>query len=125
MASSVRGCAAREAAWTRPILPAPNRPKRNISPPQRLPTRMLVLADLDVDPAVDDLGGVGAHVVKHRRAERLAAGVVEPPVVLGALDDATHDQAVAQQRLLVRAVAVGGVVGIVRRPVDRIVAAAV
>src|SRR5581483_8852481 len=55
----------------------------------------------------------------------LAAGVVEPPVVLGALDDAAHDQAVAQQRLLVRAVAVGGEVGVVGGAVDRVVVPAV
>ena len=75
------------------------------------------LGDLDVDRAVLDPGRVGAQVDQHRRAERLAAGVVEPAVVLRALDDAAHDQAVAQQRLLVGAVAVGGVVA--RRPGER------
>jgi hypothetical protein len=44
--------------------------------------------------------------------------------VLGALDDAAHDQAVAQQRLLVGAVAVGGVVDVVGRAVNRVVLAA-
>src|ERR1700730_9261927 len=111
---------ATEAAWTRPILPAPNRPKRSISD-----SSAVASAELNIDSAVYDLSGIGADVDQHRRAERLAAGVVEPPVVLGAFDDAVHDQAVAQQRLLVRAMAVGGVVDVVRRAVDRVVAAVV
>src|SRR6266700_2059572 len=125
-ASSVCGWAASEAAWTWPILPAPNRPKRSIVPPLVCLRNVIgASGDLDIDGIVDDPGRVRAHADKNRSAERLAAGVVEPPVVLGALDDAAHDQAVAQQRLLVRAVAVGGVVRVVRRPVDRVVAAVV
>src|SRR5271169_3888976 len=109
---------ATEAAWTRPILPAPNRPKCSINDSSEMAS-----ADLNIDRAVYDLSGVSADVDQHRRAERLAAGVVEPPVVLGAFDDAVHDQAVAQQGLLVRAVAVGGVVDVIRGPVDRVVVA--
>src|SRR6201996_6096541 len=83
------------------------------------------LSEADVDRAVFHLDRVGAQVHQHRGAERLAAGVVEPAVVLGALDDAALDQAVAQQRLLVGAVAVGGVVGVLGGPVERVVLAGV
>src|SRR5215475_14609409 len=57
-------------------------------------------ADVDIDRAVNDLGRMGAEVDEHGSAERLAAGVVKAPVVLGALDDIAHDQAVTEQRLL-------------------------
>src|SRR5712691_1952673 len=82
-------------------------------------------ADLDIDSAVHDLGRVGADVGEHGSAERLAAGVVKAPVVLGALDAVAHDQAVAEQRLFVGAVAIGGVIGVVRGAVDRVGVAAV
>src|SRR6202042_1067441 len=80
-------------------------------------------AHVNVDGAVLDPDRVGAQVDEHRGAERLAAGVVEAAVVHGAFDDAAIDQAVAQQRLLVGAVAFGGMKGVVRRPVDRVRAA--
>src|SRR5689334_4075052 len=82
-------------------------------------------ADVDMDRAVDDLGRIGAEVDEHGSAERLAAGVVKAPVVLGALDDIAHDQAIAEQRLLMGAVAIGGVVSAVRGAVYRVGVAAV
>src|ERR1700728_3246793 len=80
-------------------------------------------ADIDEYCAVHDLCRVGAHVLEDRGSEGLPAGVVEAPVVLRALDDGADDQAIAQQGLLVRAMAVGGVVGVLGGPVDRVVVA--
>src|SRR6185312_3709088 len=78
------------------------------------------LAEVQVDRAVVDADRVAAQVGQDRRAERPAGGVVEPAVVHRALDHVVHDQAVAEQRLLVRAVPVGGVVAVAGRAVDRV-----
>src|SRR6185437_12456489 len=91
------------------------------SPRRRSPWPTRSSVDLEVERPVGYLDRVRAHVDQDRRAERLAAGVVEAPAVLGALDRAPHDQAVAQQGLLVRAVAVGGVEGAVGRAVEGVV----
>src|SRR6202020_1702942 len=82
----------------RPVVPRPAVPRR-----PALTQVNAALGQVNVDRAALDLDRVGAQVDQHRGAERLPAGVVEPAVVLGALDDAALDQAVAQQRLLVGA----------------------
>lgn len=53
--------------------------------------------DVDKNAALFDPGRVGAHGLQHRGTHRRPGAVVEPPVVLGALDDISHDEAVAKQ----------------------------
>src|SRR5579859_4096593 len=81
--------------------------------------------DLYKHGPVGYLDRIRPDILEHRCAEGLPADVVKPPVVFGALDHPPHDQAVAQQRLLVRAVPVGRVVLVTGRPVDRVVQAVV
>src|SRR5215211_6626702 len=48
--------------------------------------------DVEVDGAVLDLDRVRPQIRDDRRALGQSGGVVEPPVVLRTLDDATHDE---------------------------------
>src|SRR5699024_868507 len=75
-------------------------------------------AEVDMDLPVLDPHRVGAQVDGDRRAHCLAVRDAESPVVLRALDDAVHDQTIAQQHLLVRAVPVAGVELVVLVAVD-------
>src|SRR5215217_5367595 len=61
---------------------------------------------------------VGPEVDADRGAPGLAGADVEAAIVLGALDDAVHHQAVREMRLLVGAEAVGRIVGVSLQPVD-------
>ena len=83
------------------------------------------LAEVDADRAVLDLGRIGLQVDADGRTLALAGAVVEAPVVLRALDDVVHHQTVGEQRLLVRARAIGREVRVVGRPVDGVLAAVV
>ena len=56
-----------------------------------------------------DLGGIGPQVDADRRTLALAGSVVEATVVLRALDDVVHHQAVGEQSVLVGAVTIGRV----------------
>src|SRR5690349_3085611 len=84
----------------------------------RLVTSLFI--ELDEDAVTLDFGLVRPQIVDHRRPERLPCAVVEAAVVLGAFNDAVHDQTIAKKGSFVRAVPVAGVELAVFRLVDRV-----
>src|ERR1700721_1073513 len=59
-------------------------------------------------------------IFDHRRPERLPSAVVKAAVVLGAFNDAVHNQTIAKKGSFVRAGPVAGVELLVFRLVDRV-----
>src|SRR5690554_2148789 len=78
------------------------------APMMMMRSSMLTSIQADVDPAAFHFGGIGLEVDAGGSVLGLAGLVVEAAVVLGALDDVAHHQAVGQVHRLVGAEPGGG-----------------
>src|SRR5689334_21970007 len=106
----------------RPSKPEARRPMTARCP--AMPAPMMTIpamrsADIDIESAVLDLHGIGLEIDAGWCPHGLAVGVVEAGIMLGAFYDVVHDEPVREMDLLMRAQAIGRIIFIIGRTIDR------